>query len=581
MKIQHCDCGFSIKIIRYTHKGVREMKFIFKVFILPILVILAIPVTILALMYKSVDIPIEEYSTTGPTNMTEMVTEELDTFLTNTDNDSEVNINLEQDEANTMIKNMVFMEMNPDYLDGSGGVNDEYVEKTEYYGLQGAWVRFEDDVVEIEAGAHLFAAGITYKTRLLLSFKLEVSTEEVVLTLDKLTVGNLGLAWAFPVADWLVKNIAQQDISSLINDNLGGLGEFDVSSRSITMDIQSLVNEQIESEQESALVNSLLAFLEANEMLDVGFSEGEFGASLALGKAYDDTEPFVLTPGQLITNSTDLQTILESKASSLLVSLLTTNTNPYISFDELTLNRMLEYMMHDSFAEPNYDYLFSTVLFEHYEMKAYIPYLTMVDEQLSVNIPLSLVDLDELTHEFKTIIKIDATPSINGADLVISLNELTAGEITIGQEHIANILTLLGDTDLIEDGNIVIKDFDQQLQQAGMSLEDVAVMDSRLRLYVGLDDDNPLGDIQNTVTDVLDDFDTTGYGDLGDDLDDLLADLDDPNTTPEDLEEAVTDVLESIEDLTDEEQEQFFEDLAQDLEDAGMSLEDILGIVPE
>ena len=152
------------------------MKFLFKVIILPILVILAIPAIILGLMYKSVEIPVDDFSTDGPTDLTQMVSTQLDAFLTDTDSDSELSIGIEQEEANTLIKNMIFLEMNPDYLDGSGGDDDKYVEKTEYYGLQGAWVRFNDDVVDIEAGAHVFVAGITYKTRLLLSFELDVST---------------------------------------------------------------------------------------------------------------------------------------------------------------------------------------------------------------------------------------------------------------------------------------------------------------------------------------------------------------------------------------------------------------------
>ncbi len=559
------------------------MKFIFKVFILPILVILAIPVTILALMYKSVDIPVEDYTTTGPANLTEMVTTELDSFLTNTNSASEISLGLEQSDANTMIKNMVFLDMNPNYLDGSGGDDDQYVQKTEYYGLQGAWMRFQDDIVEVEAGAHVFVAGITYRTRLLLRFTLDVTTENVTLTLDKLTIGNLGLAWAFPVADWLVKTIAQQDISAMINEQLGGLGEFDVATRSVNIDIQNLVDEQITDPQQSALVNSLLSFLEANDMLDVGFTEGEFSASLALGRAYDDTDPFTVG-NQRITSDQELQDILESKASSLLVSLLTTDTDPYISFGELTLNRMMEYMMRSSFTEdidnPGTYYLLKTELFEQYEMKAGVPYLSMLDDQLTVNLPLSLYDINDNTKEFKTIIKIDASPSIDGSNLVIALNSLTAGEVTIGEDNIGNILTLLGDNDLIQDGQIVIENFDQELQQSGMSLEDVSVMNSRLRLYVGLDDANLLSDIQDTVTDVLDAFDASAYGDVGTNIDDLLADLSDPNATQEDLDAAVEAVISSIDELPDEEQEQLFSDLAQDLVDSGMSLDDILGLLP-
>ncbi len=553
------------------------MKFLFKFIFLPILTILAIPILFLALTYKSVDIP-NEYDATGPANLSEMVTTSLDSFLTDTDSTSEVALSLAQDETNVMIKNMVFIPMNANYLDGSGGENDEYVIKTENYGLQGAWIRFEDDLLEVEAGAHVFFAGISFKTRLLLAFNLDVSTEEIILTLDKLTIGNLGLAWAFPVADWLVETIVKQDIASLINEYLGGLGTFDVGERSVTLDIQSLVEEQITDPQEAALVNSLLAFLDANEMLDVGFSKDNgFSASLALGKAYDDSIPYVLSSP--IATDAELHSILQAQASTLLMSVLTTETAPYISFDELTLNQMMEYMMRDSFADPTY--LFSTVLFDHYEMKTLIPYLAMSDDELTFNIPLTLIDTAETSHEFKTIIKINAIPSVEGPNLVIELNSLTAGEVVVGEEHIINILTLLGENNaLVQDGNIVIEDFDQELSQVGMSLEDVAVVSSRLRLYVGLGT-TPIEDIQNTINTVLDGFDYSGYGpDLGNDIDNLQSVIADPNATPEDIENALQTVLEDIDDLTPAEQEALFNSLSTDLENAGLSIEDILGVMP-
>jgi hypothetical protein len=196
-----------------------------------------------------------------------------------------------------------------------------------------------------------------------------------------------------------------------------------------------------------------------------------------------------------------------------------------------------------------------------------------------VNIPLKISSVAEPTNTFQTIIKIDATPSISGSDLVIQLNELTAGEVSVTNEHLANILTLLGDTDLIVDGNIVIQDFDQQMNQAGMSIDNVEVLNSKLRMYVELSDQIPLGDIQDAIEDVL-----TGISDNPDipaeidtAVDDVLNSLTDPSGDPE---QAVEDFMETFEGLDEEEQQVVYDALQDEFENSEYSLDEILGLIP-
>ncbi len=62
-----------------------------------------------------------------------------------------------------------------------------------------------------------------------------------------------------------------------------------------------------------------------------GFTDGSFDASLALGKTKDDTPPFELNASERITTEAELTAMLESKATSLILSTLSTNTNPYIN----------------------------------------------------------------------------------------------------------------------------------------------------------------------------------------------------------------------------------------------------------
>ena len=556
------------------------MKFLFKVIVIPILSIVAIPLITLAVLYKSVEIPVEDFTSDGNTVvLTDMITEEMDAFLANNDSDSVITLGVAQKEANLLLKE-TFLSMNSNYLD-EDATDDEknYVLKEDMYGYQGTWVDFNEDMVEIESGIHIFVSNFTYKTRLLIAFKLEADTEEIVLTLDKLTIGNLPLAWAFGAADWAVTQITGNDLEATINDQLNGIATFDPTTREIRVDVQTLVDSQLSDDpQQAALVNSLMAFVDENELFDIGFTDGSFDASLALGKTKDDTPPFELDAADRIMTEADLTAMLESKATSLILSTLSTTTNPYIEFGELTLNKVLDYMLRDQQVAPGV--LQEVVLFEDYLMRAYVPYVTMTDTVFVVNIPLKISSIAEPTNTFQTIIKIDATPSMSGSDLVITLNQLTAGEVSVTNEHLANILTLLGDTDLIVDGNIVIQDFDQQMNQAGMSIDTVEVVNSKLKMYVELSDQIPLGDIQDAIEGVLDGISDNPDipAELDQAVDDVLNSLTDPSGDPE---QAVEDFMETFEGLDETEQQVVYDALLDEFENSEYSLDEILGLIPE
>ncbi len=555
------------------------MKFLFKILVLPVLSMIAIPAVTLGIMYKSVDIPVDEFTSEGSTVLLiDMVTEEVDTFLESSTSESMITLGIAQKEANLLLKEQ-FVSINESYLD-ENATDDlkNYVIKEDSFGYQGSWVRFIDDKIEIESGLHAFVSNFTYKTRLLITFELQASTEEIVLTLDKLTIGNFPLEWAFGVANWGITQITGNDIEETINNQLDGMATFDPDKREIRVNIQSVVDAQLkDNPQQAALINSLMAFIDENELLDIGFTEGSFDTSLALGKTKDDTPRFVLNEASKIVDDADMQSMLESKATALILSTLTTTSNPYIEFDQITLNRVLEYMLRDQQVSPGI--IQEVVIFEDYQMNAYVPYVTMDGTEFKVNIPLSIFEIADPTHEFATIIKIDASPAIVGSDLVITLNELSAGEVTLTNEHIGNILTMLGDSGIISDGQIVIKDFDQQMNQAGMSIESVEMVNSRLRMYVVLSQTIPLQDIQDTIQDVLDTVSDNPDipVEVSDAIDDVLESITNPEADPE---QAVEDFLTTFEELDDEEQQAVYDALVAEFENSEYSLDDILGLLP-
>src|SRR5690606_24972821 len=100
--------------------------------------IVAIPLILLALMYKSVDIPIEDFEGTTGTPLSQMIEDEMDAFLVNPTSTSALNISIAQKEANSMLKAQ-FLELNSEYLDEDADDDQRYyVLKEEYYGYQGS-----------------------------------------------------------------------------------------------------------------------------------------------------------------------------------------------------------------------------------------------------------------------------------------------------------------------------------------------------------------------------------------------------------------------------------------------------------
>ena len=167
------------------------MKFLFKLIVLPILSIVAIPLIILALLYKPVEIPTADFSDVQAVSLTEMIQQDVDSFLLANDSNSTIGLSLAQADANSLILNQM-RSINANYLVDSANDDDQnYVIKEDFFGYQGSWIRFKDDVIEIESGAHVFISSFTYKTRLLIAFKITADTDEIVLKLDKCEMSTL------------------------------------------------------------------------------------------------------------------------------------------------------------------------------------------------------------------------------------------------------------------------------------------------------------------------------------------------------------------------------------------------------
>jgi len=553
------------------------MKFLFKLIVIPVLSLAAVPAIFLGLTYRSFTIPYDDFEGANTVSLVDMVYEEVDNFLVDNNTDSTIGLHWTQQNVNSLLKE-AYVSMNSLYLSDTATEDEKnFVVKEEMFGYQGSWVQFSEDTIAIESGLQVFVKGFTYKTVVLISFNLTIDTEEIVLTLDKLDVGNLPLAWTFSTASWAAEQVMGQDIQTIINEQLGGIATFNPETLEIRLDVQAAVDEALsEDPQTSDLVNSLLQFIAQNDLLSIKFTEGEFNVDLALGKLRDATTPFMLDDADRIITEDDLNAIMASKASSLVFSTLATTAYPFVELKELTLNRILEYFMRDSLVSSGV--LQQMTINERYSITVFAPYITMNDN-IVVNIPILIEDVNNPENNFPTIIKIAATPEIDGSDLKIVFNDLTAGEISLSEEYITNILALLGDSAFIVDGAFVIEDFDSLMSQAGMGLQSVQVVGDKLRLYVILNESIDLAEVQDLVTDVL--LDIVDNPEYSDEFNGAIHDVLDSVSNPLiDSDEAVENLILVFDTLTDTEQTAVYEDLLTAFEGTDYDLDYILGLLP-
>jgi hypothetical protein len=565
------------------------MKFLFKLIFIPIFTIVIIPLIFLAIMYKSVEIPVDDFDTSGTSiNLSGMINDEFDAFLENPSHDSSLSVDLSQKDVNSLLLNQ-FRQMNAQYLDDNAPDDKRlYVMQESMVGYQGSWIRFKDDTIEIESGIHAFISSFTFKTRLLLVFKANIDTDEVVLKLDKVNVGNLPLAWLFGVVDWAFEKATGDSIELMINEQLKGLATFDPKTREIRMDVNDLIQEAFaDDEQTKVLVNSLITFVKENELVDIGFSDETFGASLGLGKIWEQNfNPYVVPAHLRINNETELQAVLANRASTLILSTLSSSEDLFIDIDEVTLNRIFDYFLRDSRLPSGA--IQEQEIMPGYLMKILMPYVSIANSEFTVNIPLIIEKVGfEATHSFESIIRIAATTSVSEGDLLINLLSIKAGNgedpLTLEGAFLSDILALIGDGGgFIQDGAFVVEDFYSQLDSDTLSIKDISIVGSNLRMFIEIVDLGlPIQEIQEAIQSVLEVLDNPEYAEISDAIDDVLAALMDPELDPSEVEQALNDLLSGIENLEPEQQQALYEDMLNALENLeDFDYEDLFNLIP-
>lgn len=496
------------------------MKFLFKLLV-GLLIFVGL---ILFLFYKDAKMPIDDYNEVGAsTNMTEMISEQVDEFLD--DSSKPLHIGFKQSNANNLIRNTLVDQMNGNTTDFA------YVLSDSMYGFQGVWTKFEADKVFIESGVHLFVGPITYKTRIMLAFNITEDDGVIVLKLDKFNIGKLPLAWISGPASSLYKAISGQDISNLVNDSLGNIGTFDMKKRTLTVDLRDFIDAQIDDPQQKATLEAVLNIVYDNELIDIKAVDKSLGVDLNLNKLSDTTPVARLANADRITSDEEFQLFFESKMPGAFASLLVSD-ELVINFNELDTNKLIDYLLTQ--GDLTKTSLITTPIVEGYEVVVETPHIVLSGDKLLISLPL-LITTDDLSKQFKSVIKIETTLDIDGKDLKINFTRIDMGEISIDSTDVHALLSG-ANVELMTQSGFVIKDFTDNFNQEGMTIKDLEVESSTLKFTVETSAD--LSVVRDVIEEGLQDIvDNITDPDVKNLAEDILAQLDDPVA----LEEAINE----------------------------------------
>src|SRR5690625_2994702 len=454
----------------------------------------------------------------------EYIKEEIDHFIDKENEEKKLGLLLDEDLINSEINKRLIEQFgsssNPDYL-----FEDENVM------FQGVWVNINEKSFDIIAGVHANARILTYKTSVLISFKIiDEQDGNLILKLNKFKVGHASLKWAIKYAPSLIKRFLGQDVDSFIDDSLGNIGTYDSNKMELKINLYNLASNMEENKDIFIL---LLDLIYENELLEIGVIEHlekyKFRAAFNLKQLEDKSAVYKLAQNQKFEDDDDFMHFLENKAISGILSGKGT-----IKFNQLDMNKIIDYIFKSGENLTN-DYLMKNNAYEDYEITILNPYVEINNNKLDLIVPVTFGKDDNL---FKTKAKISVTLETSGNDLLINLSNLSLGSIDINNDKINEILKLT-EVDGLEDTSIKIDNFLEPFEETGVKITDINISDSKV---------NFVFDTLN-VSDILDDINNEiNNPNLNNKANELLDKI---NNDQEITEEDIEDLLEILEDLRD------------------------------
>jgi hypothetical protein len=533
-------------------------KLIKRIIKLTILFIILAPFIMLAIMYKGYSAPVEDFEDYQGLSFTDIASYKLDQFLADDEAES-FDFVLTSSEANAALKS-IYASNNPDF-----GKTDETIDSSlrkyaipfaENGGFKGVTVKFNETGLTVEAGIEAGFANIYYQTTLFLDLDIEivqVEIDNVMQTQYKLVIkniqfGNFPILWMYDVADWVVSQFTEDGINGLISDAVSGFGNYDLRTKSIWVNSNDLINLiSSEGDPNREMIEALLGFVDEEELLVSGFGENVGGIGIALGKMRSSKLQYQTL--NHITSQAELDNMFQNQLSSLLLSSLSGGAALNFDMHEESFNQLIEFFVGDG-MDMTQTFMLDT---HEYTLETLPLYAKFIDNKVHFTIIMNLYKTSEPADIFKTDFTLVATPSISDdkQDLVFTVDLIHIGDdTTVSNDKVRSILSLVGDNEMIQGDQIILKDFMTNFSNAATTVDSVTVVGMYIRFVV-----SPTAANQQAFSDLQDAIDSALQTVL---LNPDFATLQDVyNNDPEDTQ----GLLDALNELTPAQQAAFYASL--------------------
>jgi len=554
------------------------IKWLFKNLVLPVLIILAIPLVIIAFMYQPLENPLASIEDNEETPLLDRINDSVETFLNDETGEIPVVISMSEDEINGLLKE-VLQDQNNQYL-----LEDDYVIEDDLYGYSGSWVEFKDDTIVVVSKVDVFLPigeeGFTFQSALNAEFSVDINMDTITLQFESLKIGNLGLLWIYDIANTLIETFSDLNIETIINDVFSGYGTFDAGERSVMIDVKDLLKTALGADEETGtLIEELMTIINAAELIEIGPVDDAFEFNIQLQKLRLET-PLTPFDTRLIPQDSDaFSELFESLfdpyilMGSIIESTLNSDAvSPYVDLDETMLNQVTGYILKDTLNEGIiYELTIGT-----YTVQIQAP-IVSVDEVMHIIVPISM---SGESQSFETAIFIEVNPTMDGSDVLFELTSITLGTIEIEEAFLTTLLAYIN-SDFITDNAIRIENIDTLFGIESISIESIAVNGDALRITVNADNALDTSLINQAVGDLLDAFvdDESIPEAVSTAAQQVLDGV--SSGDEEAISQAVSDMIDAFDTLTEEEQTELSNTVLSILENSDITFENIFDLIPE
>lgn len=485
----------------------KPVKWIFKI----LLIILVLILIIVALLYKSVKVP--EISNESQ-SLNEMITDSLDDLIDSTKTDKVIQVGLSANSLNKYLDDTIRSQ--------STFATPEYILVQSNLMVQGAWVDFTKEAININVGIHLDLKLFKFKSRLLLTIKPEYKDDLVTLTVTKIKIGNMGVKW--------LSKLMPGAINKQVENFFGDAAKFDAKKLKIELNVSELLNKT-----NNDTIAMFYQLIKDNDLLSIGYDDVKeaYGVAINLNKIHNNLPGLSYNTKEL-NDQQSFDNLIKTKALNSIIA-----TPGKVMFSERNLNNILNYFLTKSLDSK--DYLQKNFIYEDYEIIIEVPYLKQKGSKFELVVPLKI---GKGTNYFESKLFMETSFKKVNSDLTLTLSNLTLGDLVITDELEEMLLSMISST-----GNVfVINNFFDKIE----FLEEI-IIDNVL-----IDEGHLVLEYQanNTAYDIYEDIKNSPL--ISNEIKDKIEEIKD-NLDQESLESLVTELNDLVEAASPEERDALYD----------------------